>query len=241
MSGHSKWHNIKEKKGSADVKRGQLFTKLANSITITARESGGDPNANPKLAFVIEQAKKANMPKDNIERAIKRGAGEIGGEKIEEVRYEALGPNGSVFLIITATDNRNRTVSEIKNILSRHGGSLGGPNSAAWRFKQKGIIRIAKENFDDKNGEAIQLIAINAGAEDIEEQAGGIIITCAPDQLAKVQKILVENGIAATEASLGYIAANPLELDEAAYKKTQTLEEALEDHKDVIEIYSNIK
>lgn len=241
MSGHSKWHNIRLKKGAADAKRSQAFTKHANMITLASREGGGDTAMNTRLAFAIEQARGVNMPKENIERAVKRGTGELAGSGIiEEVRYEAVGPGGLALMIIAATDNRNRTVSDIKNILSKQGASLGGPNSVAWQFCHKGVIQIAREDFGGRVSDELQLSAISAGAEDAQESEEGVTIITAPDRLSDVTETLKEEGVAISESELAYLPTNPIELAPEDLAKAETLTEALEEYPDVASVFSNI-
>ena len=242
MSGHSKWHNIRLKKGAADAKRSQVFTKYANMITLASREGGGDPTMNARLAFAIEQARGVNMPKENIERAIKRGTGELAGSNaIEEVRYEAVGSGGLALMIIAATDNRNRTVADIKNILSKQGASMGGPNSVAWQFTHKGIIRIAHEDCGGRAGDELQLSAISAGAEDVQESGEGITIITAPDRLADVTDALKEEGVHISESELAHLPTNPIELSIEDLEKAETLTDALEEYQDVAAGFSNIR
>lgn len=188
MSGHSKWATTKRQKGITDQKRGAIFTKLGNIIAIASREGGKDPESNFKLRLVIEKAKEANMPKENIERAIKKGAGELGGAKIEEIIYEAFGPDGVGLIIETLTDNKNRTVSNIKSILNKHGGSLSGSNSVLWKFKKCGVIRINKSEII--NLEEFELKLIDLKIEDIEEDDGELIVYTKLEELEKIKEEL---------------------------------------------------
>lgn len=237
MSGHSKWSQIKHKKAITDAQKGKIFTKLGNALTIAAREGGGDPEANFKLKAVIEKARSENMPSQNIERAIKRGTGEIEGAKIEEVTYEGYGPAGAALIIEVVTDNKNRAVNEIRNILSRFGGKLGEPGSVSYLFQQKGVIRIEIEN---KNREELELEIIDAGAEDFEEEDGTILIYTKPQELFKVKKILEEKGIKISSATLSMEPKSPVKIvDEQKAKQILKLLDALDESQDVSNIYSN--
>jgi len=173
MSGHSKWSTIKRKKGAEDAKRGKIFTRLARDITLAAREGGGDESSNPKLKLAIGKAKEANMPKDNIERAIKKGTGELAGGDMEEITYEAYGPEGVAFIIDTLTDNRNRTLADIKYVFNRGGGSLATSGAVAWQFEQKGYIALQGEDLDF---EEVFMVAAEAGAEDVVNEAGTVVV-----------------------------------------------------------------
>ncbi len=232
MSGHSKWSTIKRKKGAADAKRGAIFTKVANMITIAAREGGGDPDGNPKLALAIEKARGVNMPKDNIERAVKRGTGEIGGDTIEEMNIEAYGPGGSAFIIKAITDNKNRTISEIRNILAKHDGKVAETGSVAYQFDARGVIIV--NNPSDE----LELAAIDAGASDTTTKEGNLIITTTPADLKKVKESLQNATIESAETEL--VPQNPLDLAAAEKTKTEKLAEALAEQDDVNEVFSNL-
>jgi YebC/PmpR family DNA-binding regulatory protein len=234
MSGHSKWAQIKRKKGVADIKRGQIFTKVGRMITLSARDGGADPESNFKLRLAIQKAKEVNMPKDSIERAIKKGAGQKGGEKIEEVSYEAFGPVGIALIIEAVTDNRNRTTPEIRNILVRHSGRMAGGGSLSWMFKQKGIIRVGGASEDT------EMKIIDAGAEDFSEEDGEILVYTLPSELFKVRKNLEDNEIKVISAEL---SLEPKEMVKITDKKQAEailkLMEELESSDDVTKVYSN--
>ena len=206
MSGHSKWANIKFKKEIVDKRRGKLFTKLAQQITIAARE-GSDV----KLRLAVEKAKQANLPSKNIERAIKRGTGQIQAVKLEDVTYEGFGPEQIAILISATTDNKNRTTSEIRNILERNGGKLSGAGSVAWLFKQKGLIRI-KIGDRDRDREEIELTAIDAGAEDVQEEDDEIVIYTQLKKLENIKKALKEQGVRITTAEVSFIPKNSVKI-----------------------------
>ncbi len=234
MAGHSKWAQIKRQKGANDAKRGQLFTKLGNAISVAAR-LGGNPDTNPSLAMAIEKAKNANMPSSNIERAIKRGTGELGGGPIEEYLFEGYGPGGVGILVEAASDNRNRTTSEVKNAFNKHGGHLAQSGAVKYLFKRKGMIRI-KNNGDDE----LILSLIDAGAEDVIESGDELIVYTAMKDLAKVRDYLRTSGIDVMEASLIYEADSPVVItEEETCRKIERLIDALEDLNDVTETYTN--
>lgn len=237
MSGHSKWANIRFKKELTDKKRGQLFTKLANAITIAAKEGGGDPEINFKLKAAIEKAKEHNMPLSNIERAIKRGTGELEGAKIEEVMYEAYGPGGIAILIKIVTDNKNRAASEIRSILSRFGGKLAEIGSVGYLFQQRGVITVTPA--EKQNKEEIEMTAIDAGAEDLEENEA-IIIYTKPEDLFEIKKQLEERGIKVDSATLSMEPKVPIKIEDPE-KASQILKlmDALDECQDVSNLYSN--
>lgn len=243
MSGHSHWHSIKHQKGLADQKRGQVFSKLSREISISAREKGANPETNPALRLAIEKAKKFNMPKENVERAIKRGLGEIEGAKLETVVFEAFGPGGIAIIIEGITDNKNRTFSEIKQILSQHNGKLANEGSVKWLFERKGLITInhnlKKEEAEKR--ESLELKAIEAGAEDIYWQDDSLDIYTKPEDLEKVKKYLEENGIQTENASLGWAAKEEVEVEEKIKEVCERLFEALDENDAVQEIHSNLK
>lgn len=233
MSGHSKWHSIKHKKGAVDAKKGKIFTKLARAITVAAK-GNPDPDANFQLRLAIDQAKSANMPKDNIERAIARATGE-GKEALEEVLYEAYGPGGVPLIIEVLTDNKNRTVSSIKHILTSSGGRLAGPGSVQYLFERKGVVRIKDLG---PNAEETELKLIDAGAEDIDDDDSMKIIYCAPEKLKNILKAL---GDMETEYSgLEWIAKDRVTPDEETQAKLEKLFDALEEDDDVNDYSSNL-
>lgn len=233
MSGHSRWSKIHRQKSVADSKRGALFTKLGNAITIAAKAGGGDPTMNFKLQLAIDKAKTGNMPKDNIERAIKRGRGEVEGKKIEEITYEGFGPSGTAFIIEALTDNRNRTSAVMKHILSKYGGSLGGPGSVAWMFEPKGIIRTQDIS------EQLELELIDAGASDITEEEGGMTVQTAPADLKKVKDRLEQAGKSVDYAEIEHIAKDQKSVDDKTKEKLQKLFDELDNIQDVNNFYTN--
>ncbi|HLC99565.1 MAG TPA: YebC/PmpR family DNA-binding transcriptional regulator [Patescibacteria group bacterium] len=239
MSGHSKWATIKRQKGVADVKRGNLFTKLANTITVAARSGDGNPETNFRLRLAIDKAKAASMPKDNIERAVKRGTGELGGAQIEEVVYEGYGPGGIAILVETLTDNKNRTGPVIRNIFSKHGGNMGNIGSVAWMFEQKGVIRLDL-SAATKPKDEIELSAIDAGAQDVREGNGDLTILCANQDLEALKKTLEEKGIPVEYAEVEYIASTPMSVSDAkAREQLDALYADLDNCDDVNNYYTN--
>jgi YebC/PmpR family DNA-binding regulatory protein len=238
MSKHSKWSKVKHYKGAADAKRAAIFTKLARVITVAAREGGGDPGFNFKLRSAIDQALAANMPKDNIERAIKKGTGEIAAERIEEVLYEGYGPGGAAVLVEALTDNRNRTSQNLKFLFSQHGGNLGGTGAVQWMFERKGIVR---GPMSSPLSEEAELALIDAGAEDISRDEGETVIACAPEALAKIREAALAAGVAVTSASFEWSAkeAAPA-LDGEKKEQLEGLMESLDDDEDVKALYSNV-
>lgn len=237
MSGHSKWSTIKRKKASTDAKKGQLFTKVARELTIAAREGGGDPNANFRLRLVIDKARQANMPKDSIERAIKRGTGEIKGEALEEIRYEGYGPHGVALLLDALTDNRNRAVADIRRLLTRSGGSLGETGSVTWHFDQKGLIIIEAEG---KEAEGFALQAIDAGADDVRIENGLVEIYTQPVDFPQVKEALERDGVPFSSAEITMVPKSLTQLGEQETIQVMHLIEALEDLVDVQQVYSNL-
>jgi YebC/PmpR family DNA-binding regulatory protein len=250
MSGHSKWATTKRAKAVTDAKRGAIFTKISNTIAVAVKEHGADPAMNFKLRLALEQAKAANMPKDVIERAIKRASGE-GGEVLEEALYEAFGPGGTALVIEILTSNRNRATSELRHLFNEYGGNLGESGTTQWMFDHKGVIRIANCKLQivslrdisrrETNFEEFELKIIDAGAEDIqEEQDGSLTIVTIPDNLQKVKECIEAQGIKIEGAYLGWFPKNPVALSDPDRAKLQALEEALEEHQDVKEYYTNV-
>ncbi|MDX9893623.1 MAG: YebC/PmpR family DNA-binding transcriptional regulator [Patescibacteria group bacterium] len=234
MSGHSKWAQIHRQKGVADIKRGAVFTKLGKAVTIAAKLGGGDPESNFRLRLAIDQAKAANMPKDNIERAIKRGTGELDdGKKIEAVTYEGFGPEATAFIIEALTDNRNRTSAAIKHILNKYGGGLGGPNSVSWMFEPRGIIKI------NKIDETLELELIDRGVEDIVKESDGITLQTQTDNLKKIKDYLENKNITIEYAENELVAKDQKTLNPEQQEKIQKLFEELEDNEDVNNYYTN--
>ena len=237
MAGHSKWANIKHRKSRQDAKRGKIFTKLAREITVAAREGGGDPEYNITLRLAIDRAKAGNMPNDNIDRAIKRGTGELEGERLEDIVYEAYGPGGAGLVIQVVTDNRNRTLADLRKIFNRQGGNLGESGSVMWQFDRKGRIVVDTGNADP---DELALLAIDAGADDFEVDEGLISLYTEPTDLDSVRTEVAEAGVTITDAELTMIPKTPLALDQAAALKVLRLMEALEDLDDVQQVYSNL-
>lgn len=234
MSGHSKWKQIKYKKAVADSKKGALFTRAGRNITLAARE-GGDPEMNFKLKMAIEQARAVNMPKENIERAISRGAGEGSEARLEEVVYEGYGP-GSVAVIATAvTDNPNRTVSEVRSVFSKRGGTMATGGSVLWNFEQKGVVRLESV----ANREAIELAAIDAGADDIREEENGLTIITHAKNLQRIKEALEKTGVAVAYAGMQFVPKTTVPLSEEDVVKLDALIEALSELDDVDECYTN--
>ncbi len=239
MAGHSKWANIKHKKMAQDAKRGKIFTKLIKEIIVAAKMGGGDPENNPRLRAAIALAKEHNMPKDNIERAIKKGTGEIESESYEEVTYEGYGPGGVAILVEVLTDNKNRTASEIRYIFSKHGGSLGEAGCVSWIFERKGIIQIEKQGVDF---EKLFDDALSAGADDIDDSDEKIYeIITPPSEFENVRKALEEAGYKIVHAKLTMIPKNTVKVDEENANKLINLMNKLEDNDDVQNVYSNFE
>ncbi len=238
MSGHSKWHTIKHKKGVADAKRGQMFTKLIKELSITARQGGGDPDMNPRLRTVILKAKAANMPKDNIDRAIKKGTGELEGVSYEEILYEAYGPGGVALLIDVLTDNKNRAAAEIRNLLNKGGGNLGAAGSVAYQFKRKGLINYDASKY--KEDEILEA-ALEAGAEDVSADADSIEVTTSPEQFEAVVKAMEAKGFQHSMAEIARVADQTVTLDNDKTEKALRLVEHLEDHEDVQNVATNLE
>ncbi|MBN2031828.1 MAG: YebC/PmpR family DNA-binding transcriptional regulator [Deltaproteobacteria bacterium] len=236
MSGHSKWASIKHKKGAMDAKRGKIFTKLIREISVAARVGGGDVTGNARLRSAIQAAKAENMPKDNIERAIKKGTGELEGASYEEVNYEAYGPGGVAVLIECLTDNKNRTVADLKHVFDRHGGSLGSPGCVGWIFVKKGLIV-----FDDDKAaeEKILEIALDAGAEDVREAGAQFEVVMEPSDLEKVKKAFDGSGIPYSLAEITMIPQNTVRLEGKKAEQMLTLMDALEDIDDISHVYAN--
>lgn len=238
MSGHSKWSTIKRAKEVKDAKRGNIFTKLGNNITAAARQ-GGDPEMNFSLRMAMDKAKSANMPKDNIERSIKRGTGELGGAQIEELIYEGFGPVKTGFIIQMVTDNKNRSAAEIRHIFTKYGGSLGATNSVSWNFKHLGVIRIIKENLPDDMDE-LELDLIDVGADDIHQEEEGVTILTAIENLQKIKKLLDEKNVKVESAEIEYIAKDEKNVSEEEKKKIEQFIEALEENDDINNYYTDV-
>ena len=236
MSGHSKWHSIKHKKGATDAKRGKLFTKIIRELTIAARLGGGDPDANPRLRTAVDKAKAANMPADNITRAIKKGTGELEGATYEEMTLEGYGPGGVALLVEGSTDNRNRTVSEIRHLFSKHNGNLGNPGSVAYMFNPRGVISIAADKTTE---DKLMEIVLDAGAEDIQAEAEGFTVYTTPADFEAVKEAVKNAGIEPDEAEVKKVADNNVALDGPKAQQMIKLLDALEDHDDVQNVWEN--
>jgi len=236
MSGHSKWATIKRKKASIDAKRGKIFTKLIKEITIGAREGGGDINGNPRLRLAVDNAKAANMPMDNIERAIKKATGELDSVQYVELNYEGYGPGGVALYIECVTDNKNRTVAEVRHILSKHGGSLGETGSVSWMFDRKGIITLP---IQGKTEDEIFEIILEAGADDLLMEDDFYEVTTSMENFEQVRKALDSVGLKAENASLQWIAKNMVEVQGENAEKLEKLIDALEDNDDVQNVFTN--
>ncbi len=236
MSGHSKWHTIKHKKGALDAKRGKLFTKLIKEITVAARTGGGDADANARLRKAVLDAKAGNMPNDTIERAIKRGTGELEGVNYEEITYEGYGPGGVALIIESMTDNRNRTVAEIRHMFSKNGGNLGESGSVGWIFDKKGYIVVSK---DAKPEDELFEIVTEAGAEDLRDDVDNFEIITAPDNFDVVLAAVKEAGVEPEVAEVELVPQNYIKLEGAEAKQMLKLMESLEDHDDVQKVSAN--
>jgi YebC/PmpR family DNA-binding regulatory protein len=236
MSGHSKWATIKRKKGALDAKRGKMFTKLIKELTIAAREGGGDPTANPRLRLAVDNAKAANMPQDNIERAIKKATGELEGVTYHEFTYEGYGPAGVAILVEVATDNKNRIVAEVRHIFSKYGGSMGENGSVAWMFDRKGVISLPQQG---KTEDDIMEIILDAGAEDLQSEEEFFEIQTPLESFEPVRKSLADKDLSIENASLQWIAKNTVPVAGEDAEKVMKLIEALEDNDDVQNVYSN--
>jgi YebC/PmpR family DNA-binding regulatory protein len=238
MSGHSKWANIKHKKGAADKKRGAVFTKLARSISVAAREGGGDTETNFGLRLAIDKARGANMPKDNIERAIARGTGDSKGEQLERVVYEGYGPNSSAVLIAALTDNRNRTVGEIRFAFGRYGGNLGESGSVAWQFEQRGMISVPAEGLD---ADELALTAIDAGAVDVEVESDLVTVYTEVSDFQRIKEALADAGFDTDTSELAMLPNAPVELDVKATVSVLKFVESLEELDDVDQVWTNVE
>ena len=236
MSGHSKWSSIKHKKGATDAKRGKIFTKLIKEITVAARMGGGDQDANPRMRTAIAAAKSENMPKDNIERAIKKGTGELEGVNYEESTYEGYGPGGAAVFIESVTDNKNRAVADIRHIFSKNGGNLGENGCVAWMFDKKGYIAIEKKAVDE---DSLMETAIEAGAEDVREDNGSFEIITEPDDFESVKTAINKAAILYIDAEITMLPQSTINLEEKQALQMVKLMEALDDCEDVQKVYTN--
>lgn len=237
MAGHSKWANIKHRKAAQDAKKGKIFTKIAKELTVAAKiGQSGDPEFNPRLRLALDKAKAANMPKENVERAIKKGLGEGDGANYEDVTYEGYGPGGVAILVQALTDNKNRTVAEVRSTFTKRGGSMGEAGCVAWMFDKKGVINIPKGAVDE---DTLMMIAIDAGAEDVVSEDDGFEVITDPANYETVKKAIEANNIKIEYAEITMRPKNTIELSGEEAEKTMALLEALEDLDDVQEVYSN--
>lgn len=236
MSGHSKWATTKRKKAAIDSKRGKAFTKIIKEITIAAREGGGDPNGNPRLRLAIDNAKAVNMPADNIERAIKKATGELEGATYVELTYEGYGPAGVAVIVEVATDNKNRTVAEVRHIFSKNGGSMGEGGSVAWMFEKKGVITLPKQG---KTEDDLMEIVLDAGADDLQTEEDFFIIQTSIESFEKVRKALADQKLSVENASLQWIAKNLITVAGENAEKVIKLIESMEDCDDVQNVFTN--
>ncbi|MGB9803928.1 MAG: YebC/PmpR family DNA-binding transcriptional regulator [Desulfofundulus sp.] len=238
MSGHSKWSTIKRKKARVDAQRGKIFTRLSREIIVAARMGGGDPDANPRLKAAIQRAKEANIPNENIQRAIQKGTGELGGADYEELIYEGYGPGGVAVMMEIMTDNRNRTAGEIRHLFSRHGGNLGEAGCVSWMFSKKGVIVVEKDGLDE---DELMLTALEAGAEDMRTEEDEFEIITAPEDFEQVRRALVEKGVPIAEAQVTMVPQSTVKLAGKEAEQMMRLMDALEDHDDVQEVYANFE
>ena len=238
MSGHSKWSTIKHKKGAADAKRGKLFSKLSRAIMVAAKEGGADPATNLALQNAVEKARSYSMPKDNIERAIAKGAGEgTDGASFETVVYEGYGPEGVAVIVEALTDNRNRTASEVRHMFSKHGGNLGATGAVAWQFERRGVVLVAAEGVDE---DELVLAAADAGADDVERDGETFVVSSTPEELTAVRQALEAGGFALESVGLSMIPKTTVAIgDESTAKQVVRLVEGLEDNDDVQDVYAN--
>ena len=237
MSGHSHWATIKHKKGAIDAKRGKLWSKLSRAIIIAARHGGGDPTMNLKLRYAIDKAREVSMPKDNIERAIKRGTGEVEGLTFEEITYEGFGPGGVAIMVDVLTDNRNRTNGEVRKIFERAGVNMGSDGCVGYLFERKGLFSINAIGVDE---DTLMTIALDAGADDLKQTGGHFEITCDPHEFSKVQDALQKNNITPQVAEITQLPKTQVDADAETARKAVRLVEALDDHDDVQNVYSNL-
>ncbi len=236
MSGHSKWSSIKHKKGAADAKRGKIFTKLIKEITVAARMGGGDPGANPRLRMAIQNAKSQNMPKDNLERAIKKGTGELEGVNYEEINYEGYGPGGIAVLVECLTDNKNRTIADVRYIFSKAGGNIGTDGCVAWMFDKKGLITVDKSESDE---DTLMEIGLEAGAEDVKDEGDCFEIITAPDDFEAVKQAFDDADVKYSEAEVTMLPQNRTRIEEKDAAQVIRFMDALDDCDDVQKFYTN--
>lgn len=237
MAGHSKWANRKHRKARQDAKKGNIFSKMAREITIAAKEGGGDPDTNPRLRLAIDRAKQMSVPNDNIERALKRGTGDMEGVTYEEIRYEGYGPQGAAIMADVVTDNRNRTAQEIRHVFSKNGGNLGESGCVSWMFEQKGLIVL--QGQDDE--EEVFLLAVDHGAEDVHTEEEAITIVTSPSDLEQVRDALKEAGLEVSVAEITYLPNTQVEMSGPEAQTLIRLVDALEEHEDVQNVYGNFE
>jgi YebC/PmpR family DNA-binding regulatory protein len=237
VSGHSKWATIKHKKGAADAKRGKVFAKLIKQVEVAARQGGGDPASNPTLRTMFQKARDNSVPLDTIERAVKRGTGELEGVNYESITYEGYGPSGVALLIEVLTDNRNRTGSEIRSLLSKNGGSLAEPGAVAWQFERKGLVKVARSTEEDE----VMMVGLDNGAEDVEDLDEVWQVTCDPSDVGSLRDALEEAGIEVAESDTAMVPTNTVPIDQTGQiKSVLNLLELLDDHDDVQDVSSNV-
>jgi len=236
MSGHSKWHTIKHKKGAADAKRGKIFTRLIKELSVAARHGGGDPGMNPRLRTIIADAKAANMPRENIERAIRRGTGEEPGVSYEEITYEGYGPGGVALMIESVTDNKNRTVGEIRHMLGKYNGNLAAENSVAWMFTRKGQVFVEKDKADE---EKLLNAVLEAGGDDMNDDGDTWEIMCAPETFETVRDAVKALGVEPASAQVAMVPQNYIKLEGTDARTMLKLMEMLDDHDDVQRVWAN--
>jgi YebC/PmpR family DNA-binding regulatory protein len=237
MSGHSKWHTIKHKKGAADAKRGRLFTRIIKELTVAARAAGGDPDTNPRLRTIVAEAKAVNMPAENIKRAIRRGTGEEPGVQYEEVTYEGYGPGGVALIIETMTDNKNRTVGEIRHLLTKYGGDLGQSNSVSWKFEKRGYIVVEKAKASE---DTLMTAALDAGADDLRADGDNWEVISAPEAFPAVKEAIEKLGIAPESAQVAQLPKIYVSLAGRSAQSMLKLLDLLEDHDDVQHVWSDM-
>ncbi|WP_350344420.1 YebC/PmpR family DNA-binding transcriptional regulator [Proteinivorax tanatarense] len=238
MAGHSKWSNIKHKKSRQDAQRGKIFTKISKEIMVAVQQGGEDADSNFKLRLAIQKAKSNNMPNDNIERAIKRGTGDLEGKRFEDIVYEGYGPGGVAVMLDILTDNRNRTAGEIRHIFSKNGGNLGESGCVSWMFNRKGLLVIEKNKEVDED--ELLLIALDAGAEDVKSDLDTFQVTCEPEEFESVKNTLDKAGCKLVFQEVSMVPQNTVELNQTDMETMEKLEETLEDHNDVQNVYTNV-
>lgn len=236
MAGHSKWDNIKHKKAKEDARRGKIFTKMTRLISVAAKEGGSDPDTNFRLRLAVDKAKAANVPNETIERAIKRGAGELGSDSYEEFVYEGYGPGGVAVMLQIMTDNRNRTAADMRHIFSKHGGNLGESGCVGWMFEKAGVVSISGNGLDE---DEVMLTALEAGADDVEQDGEIFRISTSPDSFESVRAAVGEAGYTVETAEITMRPTNTIEVDAGVGKRLLQMLDALEDHDDVQDVYAN--